>query len=54
MAEQPQDTLVSQALEALPSPAEIRHRIAENHKERQILRQMLKLAEQRGQESCDE
>ena len=34
-------------LEELPRPEEIRRRIAENIRERQLLRQVLKLAEQR-------
>lgn len=41
-------TVVNEVLAALPSPAEIRRRIAENHQERQLLRQLLKLAEQRA------
>jgi hypothetical protein len=40
---------VSNALSALPTRDEIRRRIAENLQERQLLRQVLKLVEQREQ-----
>lgn len=33
-------------VEQIPKPAEIRERIAENLRERQVLRQLLKLSEQ--------
>jgi hypothetical protein len=36
---------VKEALEALPDPRHIRQRLAENLRERQTLRQLLKLAE---------
>ena len=38
---------VNNALAALPSPEEVRRRIAENLQERQQLRRILKLVEQR-------
>jgi hypothetical protein len=41
------DKTVNKMLGDLPDVAEIRQRIAENIKERQLLRQLLKLAEQR-------
>jgi hypothetical protein len=40
---------VNNALAALPSREEIRQRIADNLHERQVLRQMLRLVEQRQQ-----
>jgi len=40
------------ALAALPTQEEIRRRIAENLKERQALRQLLRLVEQRKQASA--
>jgi hypothetical protein len=40
---------VNNALVALPGREEIRRRIAENLQERQLLRQMLKLVDQREQ-----
>jgi hypothetical protein len=47
----PDDALkaVHNALAAMPSREEVRQRIAENLHERQVLRQMLRLIEQRQQ-----
>ncbi|WP_166820014.1 hypothetical protein [Thalassoroseus pseudoceratinae] len=42
-------TRIKEAIADLPTVEEIRTRIAENIHERQILRQMLKLAEQRDE-----
>ncbi len=38
---------VTKYLEDFPSVAEIKRKLSENHRERQLLRQMLKIADQR-------